>query len=349
MTWGYYWCPHCKEQKKSNNDLFQYDGDTEVRTCNKAECSKKERDINQGRQEEQDKKNNELLGKLSKHMESGEDLDKFSTSWEQDVRLLPVNIQELCHKYQENCQERDKNKEELKKLKKELKRQQEQEEEEREICDDCNNKITGDVYYRDGKNKTGTSCYICLQVRKYKNKPASTSPPKQNNPPTTNNPSPSFFSPSQSNGNLNNNQEKCGVCDKVFDSNMAEEHSNQNPQCKSYANACTKILNGQAINYSEFDLSERGRIIVKALQELKIEKKWVDIDNLNLPQEAKEGLKKLRQQLGIEQKNDFGEERITRGLNTQGKIGVTLLSIVGFVIFLVILRKFRRKNKKITK
>lgn len=45
MTWGYFYCPHCGENKKSNSDLWSYDGDTTTRVCNKNSCREKQREI----------------------------------------------------------------------------------------------------------------------------------------------------------------------------------------------------------------------------------------------------------------------------------------------------------------
>jgi len=38
MTWGYFYCPYCRTNRKSNSDLWSYDGDTITECCKKSEC-----------------------------------------------------------------------------------------------------------------------------------------------------------------------------------------------------------------------------------------------------------------------------------------------------------------------
>ncbi|CAG8449675.1 11235_t:CDS:2 [Racocetra fulgida] len=131
-----------------------------------------------------------------------------------------------------------------------------------------------------------------------------TSPPSNGDSPT------SSFTPNKPTGN--DQEEKCGICDQTFTD--AEEHGRENPQCQAFCEACEKILNqGQTVDYSSVATSER-----------------VDIDNLVLPIEAKENLKELRKQLGLYQdttRDNPDEEKSSGGLNTQGKIGVSILSV----------------------
>lgn len=47
MTWGYYWCRHCNEKKRSEGDMWEYDGDVTERCCNKSECCQKQRTANE--------------------------------------------------------------------------------------------------------------------------------------------------------------------------------------------------------------------------------------------------------------------------------------------------------------
>ncbi|KLL05234.1 MAG: hypothetical protein MRERV_3c049 [Mycoplasmataceae bacterium RV_VA103A] len=168
-----------------------------------------------------------------------------------------------------------------------------------------------------------------------------TSPPSNGDSPT------SSFTPNKPTGN--DQEEKCGICDQTFTD--AEEHGRENPQCQAFCEACEKILNqGQTVDYSSVATSERGRLIIKTLQDLKIYKKWVDIDNLVLPIEAKENLKELRKQLGLYQdttRDNPDEEKSSGGLNTQGKIGVSILSVGGFIGLIFLIRKLRRRSKRL--
>lgn len=47
MTWGYFYCPHCGENKKSNSDLWKYDGDTTTKICKKNGCQEIQQEIDE--------------------------------------------------------------------------------------------------------------------------------------------------------------------------------------------------------------------------------------------------------------------------------------------------------------
>jgi hypothetical protein len=178
----------------------------------------------------------------------------------------------------------------------------------------------------------------------------------RDNSNNNNNPS----APSSNHNNSSSNGEttlSCKLCEKDYPSE--QEHNSQSPNCQEWQEIAKKALanieKGMLNEHSKLNkLPEEYKNTLIALQELKINKQWVDIDNLDTSEENKRELRKIRDELGIKKQDKDGKLFNNDG-KTESKapiiskiliLGIPILIIVVIVIVAVKVRNKKLKTKK---
>lgn len=329
MTWGYYWCPGCKEKKKVNSDLFQYDGDTEKKWCGKAKCKQAYEDNIRDTANSQAKKQAEAaLSQIQDKMRRGEELDIDFENY-----AIPENQKQRCREYQKNWQD-------LQKLKKDRdKLEKEKQQPSGKKCDECGQISTSGKYYEvDGDD--GSYCKSCARkiVDNYNNSRNTNDqdPPSKPSQPRTCDKCSSSFSKYYTIGG------KGHYCNDCANELIKENNSpSKNNPAKQEANSS---------NYNQSPNAKKLAVDDKLWEQLKNQVK-------NGEKSADEVINKydLPGQKEVELR-DYETKRLNNstgsGLNTPGKIGVSVLSVGGFIGLIFLVRKLHQKkqskNKKIS-
>ena len=114
--------------------------------------------------------------------------------------------------------------------------------------------------------------------------------------------SPSSNFPSNSNGSSNDDQDCffiCSMCEKKYKDSEREKHDSENPNCQRLIQISEKasknIEQGKLNLISDLkELPKKLQTYLIALQDIKINKKKVNIDNLELPEDGKQELRKIQ-------------------------------------------------------
>ena len=355
MTWGYYWCPHCNEQKKSNNDLFQYDGDTETRCCKKVECSRKEKQTGIKRVREH----------ISSLMNDGdeitvdiESLDFLTAEEKQIIRDYNINYTKKQEIKREQQRQND-----PQTLRTALLETQEVKEAEGKIGLSCWSRSDSSVPVSGTCEKCQSSNQVIFEPKYKKVNPLGSSPftnylcvdcccEEKGIKPKSSSPKRAkcdncyqqilgdyvYRYPKGSNTIL---------CESCCQRKINQDNNSGNNSLKpitlsetllpSPTNQANNNNNSNSPKPIELKDFSKPTIVEEALNKIK-RGEYVDIDSLKTSDDLKESLKNFQKEWQEEQSKSFW-------LKTKGKVIIGLGILLGIVLIVVFLRKHRKKTR----
>ncbi|CAG8666519.1 165_t:CDS:2, partial [Ambispora gerdemannii] len=173
--------------------------------------------------------------------------------------------------------------------------------------------------------------------------PSSPSSPTDNLRPNSSNSSNNFFTPAPS--SEGSDFYRCSICDKDF---SADNDHNKNSSCAQKAQEAEKIFKkieaGQKISSSEvnnLDLPTDKKIFLQTVQKISQGEK-VNIDNLNLSDEAKEELRRIRDNY----QNKYSETLVDESESPTAPFYIGLFVIFVVILAVIIIRKRKKRQKK---
>lgn len=280
---GYYnyFCPECLEKKKQELDEKIKKEQEEFRKpC--SQCESKLGDIYYyDRTGEREGKfcSQECFKKIYKdNLEKVKKLINSMKNWEDISSYNWKDADWLDEKDKANCREYEKNRQQREKLKNEGK--------------DYSNQTNNSDKIEENKTPASSGQYLSNQDN------------------SQNNPFP--FEPNQFSEN-DKSSFNCSFCEKSWTSDS--EHNSQSPNCQKLKQISEKAFKnfeaGKLNDISDLkELPKKFQTYLIALQDIKIRKKKVDIDKLDLPEDAKKELKKIQDEelrkIQDEPKGDYG-------------------------------------------